>query len=25
VDDLGAGLYALAVMHLLLHFGILMK
>jgi len=25
VDDLGAGLYALAVMHLLLHFGPLMK
>ena len=25
VDDLGAGLYALAVMHLLLHFGVLMK
>ncbi len=25
VDDLGAGLYALAVMHLLLHFGLLMK
>jgi phosphatidylglycerophosphatase A len=25
VDDLGAGLYALAVMHLLLHFGILMN
>ena len=24
VDDLGAGLYALAVMHLLLHFGLLM-
>jgi len=23
VDDLGAGLYALAVMHLLLHFGLL--
>jgi phosphatidylglycerophosphatase A len=25
VDDLGAGLYALAVMHLLLHFGVLTK
>jgi phosphatidylglycerophosphatase A len=25
VDDLGAGLYALAIMHLLLHFGVLMK
>jgi phosphatidylglycerophosphatase A len=25
VDDLGAGLYALAVMHLLLHFRLLMK
>jgi phosphatidylglycerophosphatase A len=25
VDDLAAGLYALAVMHLLLHFGLLMK
>ena len=25
VDDLGAGLYALAVMHLVLHFGILTK
>jgi phosphatidylglycerophosphatase A len=25
VDDLGAGLYALAVMHLLLHFGLLKK
>ena len=25
VDDLGAGLYALAVMHLLLHFGLLRK
>ena len=25
VDDLGAGLYALAVMHLLLHLGLLMK
>ncbi|MFY9906207.1 MAG: phosphatidylglycerophosphatase A [Terriglobales bacterium] len=25
VDDLGAGLYALIVMHLLLHFGLLMK
>jgi phosphatidylglycerophosphatase A len=25
VDDLGAGLFALAVMHLLLHFGLLMK
>jgi phosphatidylglycerophosphatase A len=25
VDDLGAGLYGLAVMHLLLHFGLLMK
>jgi phosphatidylglycerophosphatase A len=25
VDDLGAGLYALAVMHLLLHFGFPMK
>ena len=25
VDDLGAGLYALAVMHLLLHFGLLMR
>ena len=25
VDDLGAGLYALGVMHLLLHFGLLMK
>ena len=25
VDDLGAGFYALAVMHLLLHFGILTK
>ena len=25
VDDLGAGLYALAVMHLLLHFGLLTK
>jgi phosphatidylglycerophosphatase A len=25
VDDLGAGLYALAIMHLLLHFGILTK
>ncbi|HMD17036.1 MAG TPA: phosphatidylglycerophosphatase A [Terriglobales bacterium] len=25
VDDLGAGLYALAVMHLLLHFGLLSK
>ncbi len=25
VDDLGAGLYALAVVHLLLHFGLLMK
>ena len=25
VDDLGAGLYAFAVMHLLLHFGLLMK
>src|SRR5271167_2845079 len=25
VDDLGAGIYALAVMHLLLHFGLLMK
>ena len=24
VDDLGAGLYALAIMHLLLHFGLLM-
>jgi len=25
VDDLGAGLYALAVMHLLLHFGLLIR
>lgn len=25
VDDLAAGVYALAVMHLLLHFGLLMK
>lgn len=25
VDDLGAGLYALIIMHLLLHFGLLMK
>jgi len=25
VDDLGAGLYALALMHLLLHFGLLIK
>ncbi len=25
VDDLGAGLYALAIVHLLLHFGLLMK
>jgi phosphatidylglycerophosphatase A len=25
VDDLGAGFYALAIMHLLLHFGLLMK
>jgi phosphatidylglycerophosphatase A len=25
LDDVGAGLYALAVMHLLLHFGLLMK
>ena len=25
VDDLGAGLYALAIMHLLLHFGLLRK
>jgi phosphatidylglycerophosphatase A len=25
VDDLGAGLYAFAVMHLLLHFGVLIK
>lgn len=25
VDDLGAGLYALAIMHLLLHFGLLMR
>ena len=25
VDDLGAGLYALVIMHLLLHFGLLMK
>jgi phosphatidylglycerophosphatase A len=25
VDDLGAGIYALAVMHLLLHFGVLTK
>lgn len=25
VDDLGAGVYALIVMHLLLHFGLLMK
>jgi phosphatidylglycerophosphatase A len=25
VDDLGAGLYALAVMHLFLHFGLLIK
>ena len=25
LDDVGAGLYGLAVMHLLLHFGILMK
>jgi phosphatidylglycerophosphatase A len=25
VDDLGAGLYALAIMHLLLHFELLMK
>ena len=25
VDDLGAGLYALAIMHLLLYFGLLMK
>ena len=25
VDDLGAGLFALAVMHLLLHFGLLIK
>jgi phosphatidylglycerophosphatase A len=25
VDDMGAGLYALAVMHLLLHFGLLIK
>ena len=25
VDDLAAGLYALAIMHLLLHFGLLMK
>lgn len=25
VDDLGAGLYALAIMHLLLHFGLLTK
>ena len=24
IDDLGAGLYALAIMHLLLHFGLLM-
>jgi hypothetical protein len=25
VDDLGAGIYALLVMHLLLHFGLLTK
>jgi len=25
LDDVGAGLYGLAVMHLLLHFGILMN
>jgi phosphatidylglycerophosphatase A len=25
VDDLGAGFYALAIMHLLLHFGLLIK
>ena len=25
VDDLGAGIYALAIMHLLLHFGLLIK
>jgi phosphatidylglycerophosphatase A len=25
VDDLGAGLYALGIMHLLMHFGLLMK
>src|SRR5262249_38389929 len=25
VDDLGAGLYALGIVHLLLHFGLLMK
>jgi phosphatidylglycerophosphatase A len=25
VDDLGAGIYALIIMHLLLHFGLLMK
>jgi phosphatidylglycerophosphatase A len=25
VDDLGAGIYALAVMHLMLHFGLLIK
>ena len=25
VDDLGAGLYALAIMHLLLHFGLLIR
>ena len=25
VDDLGAGLYALAAVHLLLYFGLLMK
>jgi phosphatidylglycerophosphatase A len=25
VDDLGAGVYAFAIMHLLLHFGLLMK
>jgi phosphatidylglycerophosphatase A len=25
VDDLGAGIYALAVMHLLLHFGLLIR
>jgi phosphatidylglycerophosphatase A len=25
VDDLGAGVYALVIMHLLLHFGLLMK
>jgi phosphatidylglycerophosphatase A len=25
VDDLGAGIYALVIMHLLLHFGLLIK